>query len=130
MATEESSDQDFERCVKWQMQAIERDPRNPGGYRTLGEIYLAKAARTGHTSDAQAAADAFEQAGALYPNCSLIVAELAESLWKAGRLPDARAAARRARELDQINQDAGHTDKLLTDARRRLLAEILAEDSN
>ena len=35
-----------------------------------------------------------------------------------------------ARELDQINERAGHTDKRLPPARRQLVTEILGNDSN
>lgn len=120
----------FERCRKWQVMAIERDPRNPGGYRFLGEIYLSKATREGDPAAAESAADAFQQAVALYPNHAVTQSQLAEALWKAGKVDPARDAARRARHLDQINEQAGHTDKRLSDARRRIIATILGQDSN
>ncbi len=120
----------FERCRNWQMRAIERDPRNPGGYRALGEIYLSQATRENDPAAALAAVDAFQTAVALYPNHAVTQSQLAEALWKAGKTEAARAAASRARQLDQINEQAGHADKRLPVARRRLVEDILGQDSN
>jgi cytochrome c-type biogenesis protein CcmH/NrfG len=110
--------------------AIARDPRNPGGYRFLGEIYLAKANRQDDAVASDAAVDSFQQAVSLYPNHAATQSLLAEALQKAGKTRAARDAARRAGELDQINERAGHADKRLPDARRRLVEEILKSDSN
>jgi hypothetical protein len=120
----------FERSVKWQQQAIDRDPRNAGGYRFLGEIFLSKAKRDDDSAAAASAATAFQQASALYPHHAVLQSLLAEALWNAKNAPAARQAARRARELDQTNEQLGHTDKRLPPARRNLMDEILSGDSN
>jgi hypothetical protein len=130
LATDGDRPDVFERCRNWQMRAIERDPRNPGGYRVLGEIYLSQATREQDSAAALAAVEAFQMAVALYPNHAVTQSQLAEALSKAGKIAAAREAARRARQLDQINEQAGHADKRLSDARRRLVDTILGQDSN
>jgi hypothetical protein len=129
LAAEGDRSEIFERCVKWQRIAIERDPRNPAGYRFLGEIYMAKAIGEQDSAAAALAVEAFERAAARYRNHAVLQSQLAEALWKAGKTPAARDAARSARDLNQINERAGHTDKRLPESRRRLMDEILT-DSN
>jgi tetratricopeptide (TPR) repeat protein len=65
------------------------------------------------------------QAVALYPNHAAAQSQLAEALSLAGRHDEARAAARRALELDAINERAGHIDKRLPKGRLKLMDEIL-----
>ncbi|MGE5194970.1 MAG: tetratricopeptide repeat protein, partial [Deltaproteobacteria bacterium] len=128
LASEGANRQAFDRSAAWQRGAIDRDPQNFGGYRQLGEMYLASFARTGDKADASAAADALRKAVALYPNLALAQAELAESLWNAGAREAASAVARRARELDAINEQAGHIDKRLPAAKREFMKRLV-EDS-
>ena len=52
-------------------------------------------------------------------------AELAEALWKSGSRRAAHTAAQRARDLDDINERAGHTDKRLPAPKRDLLLQIV-----
>ena len=93
----------------------------------MGELYLAKFARTDGTDDASAAADAFGRAVSLYPSQAAAQAGLGESLWKAGSRGAASTAARRALELDAINERAGHIDKRLPDSKRRLMKRIVED---
>jgi O-antigen ligase len=119
--------EDFERSVKLQQQAIACDPRQAGEYLTLGEMYIAGFKHTGKRSDAVAAAEAMRQAVALYPNFAVGQSQLAEALRLSGQPDEARQAARRALEVDAINERAGHIDKRLPAGRRELMAEILAD---
>ncbi|MBI3860544.1 MAG: hypothetical protein HY290_01465 [Planctomycetia bacterium] len=130
LAAERDQPEVFDRCLAWQQSAIARDPRNPAGYRALGEFYLSKASRGGDSADATAAANAFRRAAGLYPNHAVTQAQLAEALQAAGEPEAARQAATRALELDGINERAGHVDKRLPPARSRTIGEILRQDSN
>lgn len=117
----------FDESVYWQRQAILRNPRQYRAYRELGAAYLARRERTGDQADAALAADEFARAAELYPHHAALQSELAEALWHAGQLDAARSFAEHALELDEINRTAGHRDKLLDDARRSLLEEILQQ---
>jgi tetratricopeptide (TPR) repeat protein len=97
--------------------AISLDPFNPRLYRRLGEMYVAKFARSGDRHDAQAAADALTQAVARYPNDSSLCALRATALSAAGEADAAKAEAERALKLDQINRQRAHTDRYLPDAK-------------
>jgi len=125
LASDRTGNESFNRSIAWQNDAILRNPRHAGGYRMLGEMYLAKFKRTEEAADAIEAAAAFRHANALYPNHAQSQSELAESLWKAGEVEPARDAARRAFELDAINEQASHADKRLTAARQDLMRRIL-----
>jgi hypothetical protein len=127
LASEGRQPETFERSVEWQKKAIARDPRNSGGYRQLGGMYLVKFGRTQETADAIAAAEAFAQAVAFYPNQAQAQAGWAESLSNAGDGKAALVAARRACELDDINAQAGHSDKRLPPAKRDLMHRIVEE---
>lgn len=127
LSSEGGNQQTFERSIAWQHEAIARNPRHTGGFRLLGEMYLGKFNRTKDAADAFEAAEAYRQAVTLYPNHAQSQSELAEALWKAGRAEPAQVAARRARELDAINEAAGHADKRLSTARRDLMIRILEE---
>jgi hypothetical protein len=119
---------EFERSIEWQREAIARDPRNSGGYSTLAHLYLGRFKHTGQMADASAAVDAARQALTLYPNHAITQSQLAEGLSLAGRPDEARQVARRALELDAINEHAGHIDKRLPKGRLELMQKILAAD--
>jgi O-antigen ligase len=127
LGSDKDRSEEFKRSVDWQQQAIARDPRHAGGYRTLAEMYIARFKRTGEQADAAAAADAMLQAVALYPNHALGQSQLAEALALAGRQDEARLAARRALGLEAINERAGHIDKRLPKGRLELMKQILGD---
>jgi hypothetical protein len=120
----------FDRCIAWQRSAIARDPQNFGGYRQLGEMYLVKFGRTADKADAAAAADAFAKALTRYPNHAEAQAGLAEALWRAGEKDAAVEAARRALELDDVNEQAGHLDKRLPAEKQQSLQLIVKKKAN
>ena len=125
LAMDRDRPDEFERSVEWQRRAIALNPRHAGGYRTLAEMYITKFKRAGQKADASAAADAMRQAVALYPNHAATQSVLAEALALEGRHDEACQAARRALELDAINERARHVDKRLPKGRLELMDEIL-----
>ena len=125
LAAEGAESAEFDRALRWQHEAIVRNPKLSIGYRALGEMHLARFTRLGDLADAASAAEAFGEAVELYPNFALTQAELAEAFWKGGLIEPARAAAARALELDRINEEAGHVDKRLRTNRRELMEEIV-----
>jgi hypothetical protein len=125
LASQGKNDSAFDRCVRWQQDAIDRDPRQYAVHEQLGEMYLAKFARSEDHADADAAVAALKQAATLYPNHATTQSRLAEALGKAGWQEPAQQAARRALALDAINEQAGHIDKRLPAARRDLMQQLL-----
>ena len=124
LASDPERPDEFQRSVDWQQQAIARNPRHAGGWRMLGEIYIARFKRTRQQADATAAAEAMRQVVILYPNHALSQSILAEALALEGRQDEARQAARRGLELDAINDRAGHIDKRLSQDRLKLMHEL------
>ena len=96
--------------------AIQLDPYNSRLYRRLGEMELARFARTADPHDAAAACDALAKAVERYPNDSSLRARYATALVSAGRTAAARREAEEAIHLDEINRQRGHTDRYLPDA--------------
>jgi hypothetical protein len=129
LASKDSGNEQFDQSVYWQRLAIVRDPGNYGGYRALGAAYLTRFDRTRDPEDATLAADEFSRAQALYPNHAELLSELAEASWHAGQADGARAFASRSLELNEINQAAGHVDKVLSPDRRKILDRILAPET-
>jgi hypothetical protein len=127
LASDDRNDRGFARCLEWQQKAIALNPRHAGGYRTLGQMYLSRFGRTKDPGDASAAAAAYSQAATLYPNHAQTQSELAGAQSKAGDTERAQAAARRALDLDEINERAGHIDKRLPPARRKLMKQMLED---
>jgi hypothetical protein len=116
---------EFQQSVEWQERAIDRNPRHAGNYRMLAEMYVAHFKRSRSKADAAAAVNAMHQAVALYPNHALTQSLLAEALQLDGLQDEARQAAGRALELDEINERAGHIDKRLPKERLKLMMEVV-----
>jgi O-Antigen ligase len=121
---------DFAKCQESLEMAIKLDPFNPRLYRRLGQLDLAKFARSGDKHDADAAADALSQAVERYPNDSSLRAMRANALSDAGRVKAAKTEAERALELDKINRQHGHTDRYLADATVLQLRRLAAAAAN
>ncbi|MCA8991784.1 MAG: O-antigen ligase family protein [Planctomycetaceae bacterium] len=118
-------EEEFERAIETQEEAIKRDPFAGKRFQMLGEWWAMKFKRSQKMDDAQAAIAAYEQAANLYPNFAPIHAELADVLARNGH--NAKDAAQRAIELDDANKAANHFDKVLPDAQRERLEQILSE---
>ncbi|MEZ5943388.1 MAG: O-antigen ligase family protein [Planctomycetaceae bacterium] len=118
-------EEEFQRAIEAQEESIKRDPFAGKRYKVLGEWWVMKFKRSQKPEDAQAAIAAYEQAANLYPNFSPIYAELADVLARSGQ--NAKDAAQRAIELDDANKAANHFDKVLPEAQRERLEQILSE---
>jgi len=112
---------EFEAAISFALQAITRDPYSPNNYRMLGDWYykIAQAMRNRndnqHKKMATEAVERYGQAVKLYPNYAVVQAEAALAAQLADQHKLADEYALRALELDKINQQAGHLDKLLTE---------------
>lgn len=103
-------------------EAIRRDPENPLTYELLGDLYAA-VEPSSEVSRAEAV-KWFREAAKRYPNSAKIRTSLAIALSKAGHRDDAASEAAKALQLDQLNQSAGHADKILAPQRREMLEKI------
>lgn len=116
-------DNDFEQAVSHLQGAINLDPYAAGRYRTLGNFWDAKAEHSGGDADAMEAVEAYQFAVQLYPNFAELQAELAIAQHRANQ--SATEAAKTALELDDLNQENGHSDKFLAEDVRERLHEML-----
>lgn len=116
-------DSEFEQAVSHLQDAIKLDLYAAGRYRTLGNFWDAKAEQSGDETDAIEAVEAYQLAVKLYPNFAELQAELAIAQQRANR--QATETAKIALELDNLNQQNGHTDKFLSEDARRRLKELL-----
>jgi tetratricopeptide (TPR) repeat protein len=115
---------DFRQAVRYGQLAIERDPASNRGYRQLGRWYYQRAASQHSPADASLAVEYFLQAVARYPHSAGLRAELSLAFRQAEQPQQAKDEARLALELDQINRDAGHFDKILPSSLRKSLVQI------
>ena len=119
------NDRDYQQAVERQQDAIHRDPNNFSGYVVLGEWQAEHFSLTENRADALAAVESFQQALRRYPNHSHIVAKLAVLLNKMEHPPvNANETAKKAIELDEINREEGHRDRVFEGKLRKILEEI------
>ncbi len=116
----------FSDAILAQQAAIQRDPHSPNRHRSLGEFWLAKYQRTSNLEDARHAVEAFQKSASLYPGSSMILSQLAitQGAFKQDEniLKHAVQNAQRALELDDLNTQLGHSDKVLpADTRQQVL---------
>lgn len=114
----------FDEAIRWQQEAIARDPNAPKRYRVLGEFWRQGYQASRDPRDLQQAVDAYARAVQRYPHHALLQAEYAIALADAGA--DATAAARHALELHELNTRLGHSDKQLSKSIQERLEAILA----
>lgn len=105
--------EDFDQAVQWAQGVIALDPASHRGYHRLGTLYFQQALRRGSVKEAKTALSYFSKAVARYPTSPLLRAEFAFALDFAGKTEAAGEQADRALALDQINLEAGHSDKYL-----------------
>lgn len=96
--------------------AIARDPYAPKLEWLAAEWNLQDFTRSTSERSLQEAVAHAERAAAGYPHHSGIRATLAEACAAAGRSADAAREAQQALQLDQLNRDLAHYDRLLDDA--------------
>ncbi len=108
-------------------EAILRNPENPLTYELLGDL-MAQAKAVSPES-LSAAILRYREAAQRYPNSVRIRASLALALHRAGHRADATKESARALGLDDLNQAAGHADKVLPPETRKSLEEVQSSQS-
>lgn len=120
-ATDDRRRQAWDRAIAWQREVLRREPASGHGYAHMAELWGARFQQTGDRTHAVPAIEAWERALALYPHqaqWNVGAARLAVALGDHSR---AAAWKKRALELDNLNRQAGHRDKLLSPADRQFL---------
>lgn len=108
--------------------AIELDPENPKTYWLQAQWKLDRLQQYGDSAMIHDAIETAEAAAARDPQNAEVLATLAEAC--AGiRADEARATAARALELDALNLQLGHYDRLLSDATRAELRALAGAES-
>jgi O-Antigen ligase len=106
-------------------EAILRNPASPLTYEILGDL---SARVEPSTPESQSAAiQWYREAAERYPNSARIRASLALAQLRAGHREAAAQAAEHALRLDDLNQSAGHVDKVLPPEQREILEEAVAD---
>ncbi len=118
------SERDFRQAIRYGQLAIERDPASNRGYRRLGLWYFQRAEKFQSTADAKLAVKYLSEATARYPHYAPLRAELALAYDRAKESQPAASEAFKALELDNINRDAGHSDKFLPPDLLKTLQDI------
>lgn len=121
------ADESMERAIRWETEAIERDPQNPHDFRLMGEMHLARFEKDRRDKDADTAEVWLRQAVARYPHHAQTQGALARAAHASGHFADAAHAAEYALKLDRENRELGHYDRLLTDDVVARLQETLAK---
>ncbi|MEO1995502.1 MAG: O-antigen ligase family protein [Planctomycetaceae bacterium] len=119
MASDDAEPQ-FQQAVRWARRAIALDAFAYGGYVRLSRFFQSRFRQSKDPEDARQAQVALLAAVDRYPNNAALVAELAQNYGLLGQQQLAQTTARKALDLDQINQREGHSDK-------RLAAELVAK---
>jgi len=109
------------------IEAILRNPENPMTYELLGNLYTA--VEPPADASRAAAIEWYREAAKRYPNSSRLRASLAIGWHAAGRHEAAVKEAAVALRLDDLNQAAGHVDKVLPPERREILEAIVEQAS-
>lgn len=109
-------------------EAILRNPENPLAYELLGN--LSARAKAVSPESLSAAISWYREAAQRYPNSARVRASLALALHRGGHPKEAAKEAARAIVLDDLNQSAGHADKVLPPEIRKQLEEAIAQPLN
>lgn len=118
-ASRDPDENDLQRAVAAQLEAIERNPHSFHTHRTLGLFYAERARRTDNADDKANAVRELQFAVSRYPHNASLLAEAA-GVYALGDEPQlAKLTARRALEQDDVNHSAGHIDKWLSDRQRQ-----------
>lgn len=125
---------DFDDAVRKQQAVIDRLPFASRPYRRLGQAWMQRFETSHEVAHATEAVESFAAAVERYPHHAELLSEWARASVEAKQIESARAAARRALRQDDINRQAGHSDKYLPEAIRvqmqRLAADAESPDAN
>ncbi|MFV0446324.1 MAG: O-antigen ligase family protein [Planctomycetaceae bacterium] len=111
-----NAEQHFQAARQAADRMVAADPVNPHAYRVRGELWKSRYRRSLDKQDAQHAADEFRLAAGRYPNSPSVQLELAQALHVADDNAEARVAAQRALELNQLYVQHTHFDKTLSES--------------
>ncbi len=104
-----------------------RNPESPLTYELLGDL---SAKVEPATPESQSAAIRwYREAAKRYPNSARIRSSLALAQLRAGHREAAAQEAKHALHLDDLNQSAGHVDKVLPPETRKILEEAVGNSS-
>jgi len=120
----------FQSAIAEKHVALQRNPRDPKEYLTLSNWWLKRFQRDPQPEFARKAAEAAEKGIGLYPYFSPLLTQWAFALEAQGIMEKARDAARRALELDDLNQARGHHDKILPKSDREKLEKLMESDAS
>jgi len=107
-------DGDFDTTIRRLRAVSDRLPFASRPLRRLGQAWLSRFDYSHSTDHARAAAESFAAAVERYPHHALLLSEWAIASDGAASNENAREAARRATRQDDINRNAGHSDKYLS----------------
>lgn len=114
-------DADFEVAIGHLQAVHDRLPFASRSYRRLGQAWMLRFDRSHLPNHARTAAESFAAAVERYPHHAALLSEWAIACDGAALNEAAREAARRAIRQDDLNRQAGHSDKYLNaDVRRRM----------
>ncbi len=115
----------LQQAAEFQGEALSLDQENPRLMFELGQMYWRAYERgDGHES---AAVGFLLSAASGYPNSSLYQGTVSLALQAAGNDDEARLRAAHAVELDELNREAGHTDRYLPEEMQRKLLMLLEQ---
>ncbi len=123
------AERDFDESVEHLQAVNTRLPFASRPFRRLGQLWMAHFERTRSTQDAARAVDAYAVAVLHYPHHAGQLSESATASEQAGMIEQAREMARRAVRQDDLNRNAGHSDKFLDDKTRSRMERLAAEPS-
>jgi tetratricopeptide (TPR) repeat protein len=114
----------FDAAIANLQQAIQRDPYAPKLHWMGARWCLERLSSTNDSVLAAAALEFAEAAVVGYPHDAGIRATLAEAYAAGGHTPDASREAGRALELDDLNRQLGHYDRVFNEQRLRQLRAL------
>ena len=120
-------DRDFEETVQQLEHFKDLLPFSSRPYRRLGQVWLAKFEQSHDIEDARKSVAYFEGAVERYPHLAKLLAEWAIACEAAGLANTARDVALRALRQDNINRQAGHSDKYLSPDLRSRMERLTGE---
>lgn len=122
------SDPIYKLGVSAAQEAIRRDPLNGVRYRQLASLYWYRARIEKSSETAKLAAATFEQAVRRAPQRADLLADAAEAASLAGDSVRSRELAVRALALDDLNHQAGHSDKYLMKDQQARLQSLVGKE--
>ena len=124
---------DFDDAVRKNQAVIDRLPFASRPYRRLGESWLRRFEQSHDVAHATRAAAPLAAAVERYPQHAELLSEWASACAGANQSEAARDAARRAIRQDDLNRQAGHSDKYLSEktrSRMQRLADLATPGAN